>query len=339
MEFWLQLTYIEMDDLPRGFGRHYRNYHLSIRCTPFEALYGRKYRSPVLWAEIGESSLIGPELVQETTDKVVLIKEKLKATRDHQKSYADNKRKPLEFELAPRYVEPFEILERIGSIAYRLRLLEELSSVHDTFHVLKKICLADASLYVPLDEIKVDKTLHFVEELVENSDREIKRLKCSRMVVVKGIDGLLVVSVIVSLLWIVDSERDRLIVVDRGTRSVPLFVMLSVTVSTWFVMSTQEYIVVRSGCIKNHKKTVKNGQTRTRETEEYKRAKDSKPKSKKECHVDDRKAQSEDGFYSGYTHRTSTNITSMDCQLGNLCEFVSNPRAKDFSPMIDRKKG
>ncbi|GKA97376.1 hypothetical protein Tco_0825270 [Tanacetum coccineum] len=141
--------------------------------------------SPVLWAEIGESSLIGPELVQETTDKVVLIKEKLKAARDRQKSYADNRRKPLEFEvgdrvmlkvspwkgvirfgkkgkLAPRYVGPFEILERVGPVAYRLRLPEELSG------------------------IKVDKTLRFVEEPVENSDREVKRLKCSRMVVVKA---------------------------------------------------------------------------------------------------------------------------------------------------------
>ncbi|GJU88811.1 putative reverse transcriptase domain-containing protein [Tanacetum coccineum] len=161
------------------------SYHSSIRCAPFEALYGRKCRSPVLWAEIGESSLIGPELVQKTTDKVVLIKEKLKAGRDRQKSYADNRRKLLEFKvgdhvllkvspwkgvihfgkrgkLAPRYVGPFEILEMIGPVAYRLRLLEELSSVHDTFHVsnLKK-CLADANLHVPLDEIKTDKTLHF----------------------------------------------------------------------------------------------------------------------------------------------------------------------------------
>ncbi|GJU34658.1 hypothetical protein Tco_1183012 [Tanacetum coccineum] len=142
-------------------------------------------KSPVLWAEIEESSLIGPELVQETTDKVVLIKEKLKAARDRQKSYADNRRKPLEFEvgdrvmlkvspwkgvirfgkkgkLAPRYVGPFEILERVGPVAYRLRLPEELSG------------------------IKVDKTLRFVEEPVENSDREVKRLKCSRMVVVKA---------------------------------------------------------------------------------------------------------------------------------------------------------
>ncbi|GJS18480.1 putative reverse transcriptase domain-containing protein [Tanacetum coccineum] len=173
------------------------------------SLYGRKCRSPVLWAEIRESKLIGPELVQETTDKVVLIKEKLKAARDPQKSYADNRRKPLEFEvgdqvllkvspwkgviqfgkkgkLAPRYVGPFKILERIGPVAYRLRLLEELSSVHDTFHVsnLKK-CLADANLHVPLDDIKIDKTLRFVEELVEIMDREVKSLKHSKILIVK----------------------------------------------------------------------------------------------------------------------------------------------------------
>ncbi|GKB83021.1 hypothetical protein Tco_0949916 [Tanacetum coccineum] len=133
-------------------------------------------KSPVLWAEIGESSLTGPELVLDMTDKVVLIKEKLKAARDRQKSYADKRRKPLEF----------EILERIGPVAYRLRLPEELSSVHDTFHVsnLKK-CLADANLHVPLNEIKIDKTLRFVEELVEIMDREIRNLKRSKIPLVK----------------------------------------------------------------------------------------------------------------------------------------------------------
>ncbi|GJW12997.1 putative ribonuclease H-like domain-containing protein [Tanacetum coccineum] len=114
----------------------------------------RLHGSPVLWAKIGESSLTGPELVQETTDKVVLIKEKLKAVRDRQKSCADNRRKPLEFEVGDRVM-------------------------------LKVSPWKDASLYMPLDEIKVDKTLRFVKEPVENSDREVKRLKCSRMVVVK----------------------------------------------------------------------------------------------------------------------------------------------------------
>nr|GEW58214.1 putative reverse transcriptase domain-containing protein [Tanacetum cinerariifolium] len=119
--------------------------------------------SPVLWAEIGKNWLIGPELVQKTTDKVVLIKERIKATRYRQKSYADNRRKPLEFKFGDQVllkVSPWK-----GPVAYRLRLPQELSGVHDTFHVsnLKK-CLADANLHVPLGEVKIDKTLRFVEE-------------------------------------------------------------------------------------------------------------------------------------------------------------------------------
>ncbi|GJS23934.1 putative reverse transcriptase domain-containing protein [Tanacetum coccineum] len=184
------------------------SYHSIIRCALFEVLYERKCKSPVLWAEIGESSLIEPKMVQETTDKVVLIKEKLKAARDRQKSYADNRRKPLEFEvgdkallkvlpwkcvicfgkkgkLSPKYVGAFEILERIGPVACRLRLPKELSEVRDTFHVsnLKK-CLADANLHVPLDEIKVDKTLHFVKKPIEIIDSEVKTLKRSKIPIV-----------------------------------------------------------------------------------------------------------------------------------------------------------
>ncbi|GJZ20894.1 putative reverse transcriptase domain-containing protein [Tanacetum coccineum] len=115
------------------------SYHASIKCAPFEALYGRKCRSPVIWTEVGENQLIGPELVQETTEKIFQIKERLKTARSRQKSYADKRRKPLEFEvgdrvllkvspwkgvvrfgkkgkLAPRYVGPFpfELVERVG---------------------------------------------------------------------------------------------------------------------------------------------------------------------------------------------------------------------------------
>ncbi|GKC74294.1 hypothetical protein Tco_1120177, partial [Tanacetum coccineum] len=135
----------------------------------FEALYGRKRRSPVVYAEIGGSSLIGPELVLETTDKVKGV------VRFGKKG-----------KLALRYVKPFEILERISLVAYSLRLPKELNNVHDTFHVsnLKK-CLADAILHVPLDEIKVDNTLRFVKEPIEIMDREIKKLKCSRIPLVK----------------------------------------------------------------------------------------------------------------------------------------------------------
>nr|GEW66518.1 hypothetical protein [Tanacetum cinerariifolium] len=111
--------------------------------------------SPILWVEIRESRLIGPELVQETTDKVVLIKEKLKATRDRQKRYADNRHKLLEFEVED---------QTVGPVAYRLRLTEELSSVPHVSNLKK--CLVDANLHVQLDEIKVDKTFLFVEESI-----------------------------------------------------------------------------------------------------------------------------------------------------------------------------
>ncbi|GKB64487.1 putative reverse transcriptase domain-containing protein [Tanacetum coccineum] len=185
------------------------SYHSSVRCAPFEALYGRKCRSPIMWAEVGEGQLIGPELVQETTEKISQIKDRLKAARDRQKSYADKRRKPLEFsvgdyvllkvspwkgvvrfgkkgKLAPRFVGPFEIIEKVGPVAYRLDLSEELNGVHDTFHVsnLKK-CLVDPTLQVPLDEIRVDAKLNFVEEPVEILEREFKKLKRSRITIVK----------------------------------------------------------------------------------------------------------------------------------------------------------
>ncbi|GJU74805.1 putative reverse transcriptase domain-containing protein [Tanacetum coccineum] len=134
------------------------SYHSSVRCAPFEALYGRKCSSSIMWVEVREWHLIGPELVQETTEKISQIKNRLKAVRDRQKSYADKRRKPLEFsvgehvllkvspwkgvvcfrkkgKLTPRFVGPFEITKRIGPVAYRLRLAEELNGVHDTFHM------------------------------------------------------------------------------------------------------------------------------------------------------------------------------------------------------------
>nr|GEY28948.1 putative reverse transcriptase domain-containing protein [Tanacetum cinerariifolium] len=154
------------------------------------------------WTKDWESSLTGLELVQERNDKVVLLKE-------NQKSYVDYARKPLEFEvgdqvllrvspwkgvvrfgkkgkLVPRYVGPFEILDRIGLVAYRLRLPEGLNNMHDTFHVSNlKNCMADANLHVPLDEIKVDKKLRFVKEPIDILDREIKKLKRRNIAFVK----------------------------------------------------------------------------------------------------------------------------------------------------------
>ncbi|GJT47914.1 putative reverse transcriptase domain-containing protein [Tanacetum coccineum] len=152
---------------------HNNSYHFSVRCAMFEALYGRKCRSPIMWAEVGEGQLIGPKLVQETFEKILQIKDRLKAARDRQKSYADKRRKPLEFSV-------------VGLIAYMLDLLEELDGVHDTFHVsnLKK-CLADTTLQVPPDEIQVDAKLDFVEEPMEILEKEFKKLKRSRIAIVK----------------------------------------------------------------------------------------------------------------------------------------------------------
>nr|GEY23931.1 hypothetical protein [Tanacetum cinerariifolium] len=140
--------------LPLAKFSYNNGYQSSIRCAPFKALYGRKCRLPVLWTEIRESRLIGPELVQETTDKVVLIKEKLKAARDRQKRYANNRRKPLEFKV-------------------RDQVLLKVSPWKDVIRFGKK------------DEIKIDKTLRFVEEPVEIIDREVKSLKRSKIPIAK----------------------------------------------------------------------------------------------------------------------------------------------------------
>ncbi|GJZ41629.1 putative reverse transcriptase domain-containing protein [Tanacetum coccineum] len=159
------------------------SYHSSVRCAPFEALYGRKCRSPIMWAEVGEGQLIGPELVQETTEKISQIKDRLKAARDRQKSVVRFGKKGKQ---APRFVGPFGISEESSPVAYRLDLPEELDGVHDTFHVsnLKK-CLADPTLQVPLDEIQVDVKLNFVEEPVEILEKGFKKLKRSRVSIIK----------------------------------------------------------------------------------------------------------------------------------------------------------
>ncbi|GJV38897.1 hypothetical protein Tco_1417337 [Tanacetum coccineum] len=113
------------------------NYHASIKAAPFEALYGQKCRSPVCWAE---------------------IKQRIQAARDRQKSYADLKRKPMEFQVGDRVM--LKVLEKVGSVAYKLELPQELSMVHNTFHVsnLKK-CYADEPLAVPLDGLHIDDKL------------------------------------------------------------------------------------------------------------------------------------------------------------------------------------
>nr|GEU49082.1 putative reverse transcriptase domain-containing protein [Tanacetum cinerariifolium]GEU49154.1 putative reverse transcriptase domain-containing protein [Tanacetum cinerariifolium] len=179
------------------------------KATPLEALCGRKCRSPIYWTKVGEAQLLGPELIQETTKKIIQIKQRMQATHDRQKSYADLKGKPMEFQIKDRvmlkvspwkgvvrfgkrgklnlrYVRPFKVLDKVRTVAYKLKLPQELSRVHNTFHVsnLKK-CHADEPLAVPLDGLHFDDKPHFMEKPVKIVDREVKQLKRSRIPLVK----------------------------------------------------------------------------------------------------------------------------------------------------------
>ncbi|KAJ9566950.1 hypothetical protein OSB04_002916 [Centaurea solstitialis] len=181
------------DHLPLVEFSYNNSYHTSIQCAPYEALYGRKCRSPLNWLEVGERQLTRPDIVQETTDKIKMIQERLKAARDRQKSYADNRRKPLEFQVGDKVllkVSPWKGLLRFGKkgklIAYKLDLPPELNAIHETFHVsnLKK-CLSEETLVLPLEEVQVNEQLHIIEEPVEILDREIKQLRRSKIPIVK----------------------------------------------------------------------------------------------------------------------------------------------------------
>ncbi|GKF38449.1 putative reverse transcriptase domain-containing protein, partial [Tanacetum coccineum] len=194
--FWKSLnealgTQLDMSTAyhPQTDGQSERTIQTSPTTTtiiPFEALYGRKCRSPICWAEVGDTQLTDPEIIRETTEKLIQIKHRLQASRDRQRSYADKRRKPMEFQvgdkvmlkvspwkgvirfdkrgkLNPRYIRPLKILAKVGTVTYQLELPEQISRVHSTFHVsnLKK-CLSDEPLAISLDEIHVDDKLNFI---------------------------------------------------------------------------------------------------------------------------------------------------------------------------------
>ncbi|XP_073035346.1 uncharacterized protein [Primulina eburnea] len=126
--------------------------------APYETLYGRKCRSQLYWDEVGEKAIVGPQLIQETVDKVAMIKKRLKTAQDRQKSWAHQKKRRMKFEVGEktyvkvspmkgviqfnkagkpnlRYVGPFEILEKVGTLAYILVLPPDMSRIHNVFHV------------------------------------------------------------------------------------------------------------------------------------------------------------------------------------------------------------
>ncbi|GJX00856.1 putative reverse transcriptase domain-containing protein [Tanacetum coccineum] len=173
-------------DFGNGQDRHlplvefsYNNsYHTSIKAAPFKALYGRKCRSPICWAEVGDSKLTGPEIVHETTEKIIQFKSRIQAAR----VIRFGKREKLN----PLYIRHFKILVKVGTVAYRLELPEQMSRVHSTFHVSNlKECLSDETLAILLDEIQIDDKLHFIKEPVKIMDQDVKHLKQIRIPIVK----------------------------------------------------------------------------------------------------------------------------------------------------------
>ncbi|GJR63031.1 putative reverse transcriptase domain-containing protein [Tanacetum coccineum] len=175
-------------DFGKGWEKHlpliefsYNNsYHASIKAAPFEALYGRKCRSPVCWAEVGDVQLTGQEIIHETIEKIVQIRQRLQTVRDRQRSYANIRQNPLEFQVRDRVMLKVSLRKGVIRCGKRGKLNPR------TFHIsnLKK-CLFDESLVIPMKELRLDDKLNFVEKLVEIMDQEVKQLKQIRMPIVK----------------------------------------------------------------------------------------------------------------------------------------------------------
>ena len=185
------------------------SYQATIEMGPFEALYGRKCRTPVCWDEVGKRRLVGPELVQITSEKVKVVRDNLKIARDRQRSYADNRRRDLQFEigdrvflkispwkgvlrfgrqgtLIPRYIRPYEIVSKVGPVAYNLKLPPELSRIHDTFHVsmLRKY-ISDSSHVLREQPVQLKENLTYEETPMHIIDRKEHVLRSKVIPLVK----------------------------------------------------------------------------------------------------------------------------------------------------------
>ena len=185
------------------------SYQASIQMAPYEALYGRPCRSPLCWTEVGESSITGLDLIRDTSEKVSLIRQRLLTSQSRQKSYADVRRRPLEFEvgghvflkvmlkrgvvrfgkrgkLSPRFIGPFEILERVGTVSYRLTLPPSMLGVHEVFHVsMLRRYIPDPAHIVDWGEIEVDTDGTFEEGPVCIMDSRDQVLRCKTVRLVR----------------------------------------------------------------------------------------------------------------------------------------------------------
>ena len=217
------------DQLPLAEFAYNNSYHSSIKAAPFEVLYGRKCRSPLCWEAVGEKAVLGPDWVQKTVERVALVRQNLLAAQSRQKSYADVRRRDLEFEvgdqvllkvsptkgvvrfgtrgkLNPRYVGPFTILARIGKLAYRLDLPESMRGVHNVFHVsmLRKY-LRDPEHHVSLEPLTIEQDLSFGSKPVQILERSEKALRNKTLKYVK-------------VLWSQQTEREATWELDSRMR-------------------------------------------------------------------------------------------------------------------------
>ena len=156
--------------LPYADFSYNNSYQASLGMSPFEALYGRKCRTPLMWSEVGERSLVGPALIKEAEERVAEIREKLKAAQSRQKRYADKKRREITFnpgdfvylKVSPiRGTRRFQVLNKVGKVAYRLQLPEGMSDIHPVFHVsqLRRCLKVPETEHVPVEAIDLQPDL------------------------------------------------------------------------------------------------------------------------------------------------------------------------------------
>ncbi|GJW94813.1 putative reverse transcriptase domain-containing protein [Tanacetum coccineum] len=197
------------DHLPLVEFAYNNSYHASIKMPPYEMLYRRKCKTSVCWDEVGSRELASTDVVLATTEKIETIRERIKEAQDRWKSYANKRRRPIEFnvgdfvmlkvspwkgvmrfknkgKLSPRFIGPFKILKRVGEVAYTLELPKEMRGIHNTFHVsyLRK-CLSDESSVITLDEVEISPELTYQEEPVAILGRKSRQLRNKEISLVK----------------------------------------------------------------------------------------------------------------------------------------------------------